>query len=145
MQNITLPSISNLPFQSLSIIYLAPMLSSSSAKSKFECHTCGKQFTRKSTLKRHLLVHSRVKEYSCKVCCKSFSRKDVLLKHKESRKCTFNSLTYNSNGIIDSGSSDDGEISSLSSLMNSPASTSVSLSSFTSDYRMNISWLLSNS
>jgi uncharacterized Zn-finger protein len=139
MHNITLPSISsNLPLQNLSILYLAPMLTAST-RLKFQCKTCHKQFSRKSSYKRHIKIHTKVKEYSCKVCNKSFGRKDILVKHRESRKCKYNSLPYNSS------ISENNHLEISLSDANSPISTSSSYHSPTADIRMSISWLLSDS
>ena len=43
--------------------------------------TCGKQFTDRSTLRRHLLTHSREKPFLCKECDKTFRTKSACRKH----------------------------------------------------------------
>jgi uncharacterized Zn-finger protein len=139
MHNITLPSISsNLPLQNLSILYLAPMLTAST-QLKFQCQICYKQFSRKSSYKRHIKIHTKVKEYSCKVCNKNFGRRDILVKHRESRKCKYNSLPYNSS------ISENNHLKINFSDGNLPISTSTSYSLPTVDTKMSISWLLSDS
>ncbi|ODN01637.1 Transcription factor Sp1 [Orchesella cincta] len=44
---------------------------------------CGKEFTRKDNLTRHLkLAHSRESKPRCKYCLKSLSRKDAVQRHE---------------------------------------------------------------
>ena len=45
------------------------------------CTICGKDFMHKSSLKRHLSVHSGNRPFSCTVCGKSFFRKDSCAEH----------------------------------------------------------------
>ena len=53
-------------------------------KVKYPCDKCGKQFSQKSSLKRHIQsLHERVK-YSCDNCNKEFTLKDALKKHIQS-------------------------------------------------------------
>ncbi|KAJ9576749.1 hypothetical protein L9F63_025357, partial [Diploptera punctata] len=42
---------------------------------------CNKSFSQKTSLNRHLLVHSNEKHFKCSVCNKSFSRKYNLNEH----------------------------------------------------------------
>ncbi|KAL1870798.1 hypothetical protein VTK73DRAFT_2456 [Phialemonium thermophilum] len=45
------------------------------------CTYCGKQFTRKEHLERHLPSHTNVKPHVCSACKLSFSRRDLLTRH----------------------------------------------------------------
>ncbi|KAJ7303208.1 hypothetical protein JRQ81_012143 [Phrynocephalus forsythii] len=49
---------------------------------KHACPVCGKAFTRKSSLNRHLIVHAGEKPYKCSHCGKGFNRKMYLLAHE---------------------------------------------------------------
>lgn len=50
----------------------------------FECPTCGKRFSRKSNLKRHLYLHQEEKPFHCPYCLKGFSGKFNLKRHTKS-------------------------------------------------------------
>ncbi|KAI5857313.1 hypothetical protein GGS23DRAFT_588108 [Durotheca rogersii] len=45
------------------------------------CAYCGRNFTRKEHLERHLPHHTKVKPYRCEHCQLSFSRRDLLHRH----------------------------------------------------------------
>jgi uncharacterized Zn-finger protein len=126
MNYITLPPITQLPFQKLSILNLAP--AQFPIQSIYKCNLCPKKFSRKSSLSRHFRKHTGEKRFSCEVCCKSFGRKDILNKHKQSRKCAIKSMKF----IRYEGES---------SPVSSPASSSASTAT---DERMSISWLLTD-
>ncbi|XP_075976572.1 uncharacterized protein LOC142976881 [Anticarsia gemmatalis] len=55
-------------------------------KKEFICDTCGKVFSMKHQLKRHVVLHSEEKPYSCSKCSKSYARKDQLLNHMHTHK-----------------------------------------------------------
>lgn len=46
---------------------------------------CGKSFTRKDYLKRHIANHTTVKPYACVQCQVLFTRKDILEKHYKTK------------------------------------------------------------
>jgi uncharacterized Zn-finger protein len=107
----------------LAVLNLAP--AQFPRESIYKCNLCPKKFSRKSSLSRHYRKHTGEKRFSCEVCCKSFSRKDILNKHKQSRKCAIRNtqfIRYKSE---------------LSPVISPVASTT--------DERMSISWLLTDS
>jgi hypothetical protein len=53
-------------------------LSSGSLK----CEVCCKSFMHKKHLRRHMIIHSNLREYVCQDCGKSFRRKDNLQSHR---------------------------------------------------------------
>lgn len=53
---------------------------------EFICDTCGKTFSMKHQLKRHVVLHSDVKPHVCTKCSKSYARKDQLVHHMHSHK-----------------------------------------------------------
>lgn len=48
----------------------------------FICH-CGKQFMRRSDLRKHAFTHAGIRLFSCNLCTKSFTRNSNLTKHKK--------------------------------------------------------------
>ena len=50
-------------------------------KSRNECGTCGKVFTRPDNLKQHQLIHRNEKQHECAKCGKGFRRKTHLKRH----------------------------------------------------------------
>jgi hypothetical protein len=48
---------------------------------RFACYMCNKQFTLKSHLQRHMVVHTGEKTYRCEVCSYSCNRKENLKRH----------------------------------------------------------------
>jgi Zinc finger, C2H2 type len=44
---------------------------------------CGKEFSDRTTLQKHLLVHSTTKPYQCNVCFMSFRHKSSLSRHNK--------------------------------------------------------------
>nr|XP_023016456.1 zinc finger protein 436-like [Leptinotarsa decemlineata] len=50
-------------------------------KRRFLCNYCGKNYTRKNGLERHILSHTGVKPFECKECGKCYITKDTLKTH----------------------------------------------------------------
>ena len=50
-------------------------------KKRYECSTCGKEFTRSDALKRHERTHNGGKPHECPHCDKTFLRKEDLTRH----------------------------------------------------------------
>lgn len=50
-------------------------------KRKFLCNYCGKNYTRKNGLDRHIMSHTGVKPFECKECGKCYITKDTLKTH----------------------------------------------------------------
>jgi len=48
---------------------------------KFVCNFCGKSFTTKQTIKRHLITHENIKSFKCEVCKKYFGQQWTLKLH----------------------------------------------------------------
>ena len=49
----------------------------------FPCYKCGKSFTQKANLQRHLkFIHTGNKPYVCDICHKAFNRKGNMEVHK---------------------------------------------------------------
>ncbi|KXJ22829.1 Zinc finger and SCAN domain-containing protein 22 [Exaiptasia diaphana] len=55
----------------------------SAKRTRLECQTCGKTFSRKDNLKRHMKVHQKEQKHQCVRCGKKFSRRDYLVKHQK--------------------------------------------------------------
>lgn len=45
------------------------------------CSVCGKTFTRKHDLERHVMIHSNERPYECSICRKRFNQSQTLRKH----------------------------------------------------------------
>ena len=52
------------------------------------CDKCGKPFTEKRNLTRHMKTHGHSHTYSCNICGKEFTRPDNKKRHEESRNYT---------------------------------------------------------
>ncbi|KAL7055443.1 hypothetical protein AAHC03_022568 [Spirometra sp. Aus1] len=51
---------------------------------KFECLTCGKNFSRASTLEKHVRAHTGERPYQCRLCPKAYRQKVHLAEHMRS-------------------------------------------------------------
>ena len=47
----------------------------------YVCHICGKEFAWAITLKRHMLIHTGIRQYQCTICNKAFTRSHHLKRH----------------------------------------------------------------
>eukprot|EP00794_Sanderia_malayensis_P012791 gene12791-14102_t len=47
----------------------------------YVCHICRKEFAWAVTLKRHMLIHTGVRQYQCNICSKAFTRSHHLKRH----------------------------------------------------------------
>ena len=79
----------------------------------FYCNTCEKEFSQKSTLKRHIkAVHDKIQDHECSQCGKCFSDKANLKKHlhmyKNFKKAL--STTKNLRKLLGAGYESDQEI-----------------------------------
>lgn len=48
---------------------------------RYSCTNCNKRFVSPSKLRRHMLVHSGVKQYGCRICHSRFGQKSALVVH----------------------------------------------------------------
>ena len=57
---------------------------------RYECTTCTKSFTRRFTLRRHQLTHTRAQPITCPTCGKHFHHLDVMKQHQDLQHRTSN-------------------------------------------------------
>lgn len=63
---------------------LSAFMASSTAT--HHCLVCGRNFSRREHLKRHVRSHTREKPFQCRTCGKSFCRSDILARHLASHE-----------------------------------------------------------
>ncbi|KAJ9069775.1 hypothetical protein DSO57_1015079 [Entomophthora muscae] len=54
------------------------------------CPVCGIEFSRKNSMRRHVLTHINLRPYECRDCNKSFYRSDIYKRHLVSKRCRRN-------------------------------------------------------
>lgn len=60
--------------------------SSPSKRKPYECQSCGRAFTRREHLFRHIeTTHYNQKDFQCSVCFRVFSRKDNMMQHARNK------------------------------------------------------------
>ena len=71
-----------------------------------DCGKCGKEFFRKESLRKHLIIHDKYKQFVCTLCQKEFTQK-VHLKHhvtihssEKPEKCPYCENTFRLNGSM---------------------------------------------
>lgn len=68
------------------------------------CSVCGKTFTLESHLRRHMMIHTRLRLHECKICKQLFSRKDHLRSHVSrihiTCKCLYCNCSFNDKRIF---------------------------------------------
>lgn len=62
-------------------------LRSHTGEQPYQCPVCQRKFTHTSNLARHVRVHSGDKPFHCDRCNRDFSRKDKLLLHQKTKLC----------------------------------------------------------
>ncbi|KAK7021094.1 hypothetical protein SK128_026416 [Halocaridina rubra] len=78
-----------------------PSVSTSPKSKRAKCHICGKEVYDNSKLKRHLLIHSGIKDFKCTLCEKAFYDNRALKKHmivhsgRKDYKCTTCNKAFN--------------------------------------------------
>lgn len=68
-------------FENESLDFIEQHMLESAENNSLTCKLCGKIFSRRFTLRRHLRCHTDQKPYSCSYCGKKFTRKDSCLYH----------------------------------------------------------------
>ena len=61
--------------------HMSNMHSKDCDERQFMCHICGNAFKEKGVLKKHLVIHSGIRNYKCEYCTKSFFRAEQLKAH----------------------------------------------------------------
>ena len=59
-----------------------PPKATSNRNLRVSCDQCDKSFSRKQSLKRHMLIHQGIKPFKCNICGKRFHWKNVLKTHQ---------------------------------------------------------------
>lgn len=54
----------------------------------YSCTICNRKFTHTSNLARHVRVHSGLKPFHCDRCNKDFNRRDKLVLHQKTKRCS---------------------------------------------------------
>ncbi|OPL32964.1 hypothetical protein AM593_00285, partial [Mytilus galloprovincialis] len=56
-------------------------------KTKYECMTCGKSYSQRQGLSRHIRTDHLGEKHVCKTCRETFNRRDNYLRHIKKQRC----------------------------------------------------------
>ena len=73
-----------LRFHSVLMMFLF-FLKDKAERRHFECDVCGREFTRQSSVNRHMRTHTGERPYERDVCHKTLTRNHLLVGHKRTR------------------------------------------------------------
>ena len=60
---------------------LKPINLSFNEDNSYSCKKCGKRFGEKWRLKRHMVVHEKIKPFTCPICKEAFNYKQTMERH----------------------------------------------------------------
>ena len=67
---------------SVGLPYNSQHLKENLSNSKFPCTICGKLFSSKSVVGRHVRIHTGEKPYKCEICGKRFNQRSSMKSHQ---------------------------------------------------------------
>lgn len=56
-----------------------------SSERRFKCDQCDRMFFTRKDVKRHMVVHTGIRNFACPFCTQRFGRKDHLVRHAKKR------------------------------------------------------------